>query len=106
MRFFEWKNKRVTESDLFVKLNKEELDELEPLFPGIAEACVEFDGYYVFVNREKQTITPLRVASMAFGGMYYVPPYGKELGDVEISFEKFTWQPYTELEIKCDQEDE
>lgn len=107
MRIFEWKNKRVTDSDLFVKLNVDELNELASMFPEIKKACVEFDGYYVFINSEKKTIIPLRMASMAFGGMYNgSPPYGNEVVDATICFEDLTWQPFTEYEIKHDIKDE
>ncbi len=101
MRIFEWNNKKVSEADLFVKLDKEELNNLSGLFPEICNACVDFDGYYVFINSKKQTITPLRKPSLAFGGMYNNhPPYGKELNETTVTFKDLTWQQYTEIELQ------
>jgi hypothetical protein len=98
MRIFEWKNKRITEADLFIKLDENELKNLAKLFPDITDACTEFDGYYVYVNTNKKTIIPLRMLYQAFSGLYNGnTPYGEELYDIVIDFNELTWQPYTEL---------
>ncbi len=99
MLILEWTNKNVTEADLFIKLDKGEMDKLESLFPEIRKGWHNvLDSGYVFLNREKKTITPLNVLSLAFGGQYNgYPPYGGEV-DTEIDFTKFTWVPYTECE--------
>ncbi len=99
MRIFEWKNKHVTASDLFIEMEKHEMDKLESLFPEIRNAGNELnDSGYVFVNREKKTITPLNMLSLAFGGQYNgYPPYGDEI-ELEIDFTELTWVSYTEFE--------
>lgn len=99
MLIVEWTNKNVTESDLFIKLDKDEMDKLESLFPEIRKAWHKvLDSAYVFVNREKKTITPLNDISLAFGGQYNgYPPYGNEI-DAEIDFTELTWVQYTEIE--------
>ena len=99
MQIFEWKNKRVTESDLFIELEKHEIEKLESLFPEIRKARNEItDSGYVFVNRETKTITPLNMLSLAFGGQYNgYSPYGDEI-EVEIDFTELMWVPYTEFE--------
>ncbi len=101
MLILEWTNKNVTEADLFIKLDKDEMDKLESLFPEIRKAWHKvLDSGYVFVNREKKTITPLNVLSLAFGGQYNgYPPYGDEI-DTEIDFTELTWVQYTEFEIR------
>ncbi len=99
MLILEWTNKNVTGADLFIKLDKDEMDKLESQFPEIRKGWQEvFDAGYVFVNREKKTITPLNVLSLAFGGQYNgYPPYGNEI-DAEIDFTELTWVTYTEIE--------
>ena len=99
MLILEWTNKNVTEADLFIKLDKDEMDKLESIFPEIRKGWQEvFDAGYVFVNREKKTITPLNDISLAFGGQYNgYPPYGNEI-DAEIDFTELTWVQYTEIE--------
>ncbi len=101
MLIAEWTNKNVTESDLFIKLDNDEMTKLESLFPEIRKGWQEvLDSGYVFVNREKKTITPLNVLSLAFGGQYNgYPPYGDEI-DTEIDFTELTWVQYTEFEIR------
>ncbi len=69
MLILEWTNKNVTEADLFIKLDKDEMDKLESIFPEIRKGW-----HKVFVND----------ISLAFGGQYNgYPPYG-DVVDVEI----------------------
>lgn len=99
MRFFQWKNKRITNSNLFVQMNEDELMDLSSLFPEIQECCVSFDGFYVFIDMARKTIIPLRNPSFAFGGLYNGNmPYGEELKDITVDFKKLRWEPYTEFE--------
>ncbi len=101
MLILEWTNKNVTEADLFIKLDKGEMNKLESIFPEIRKGWQEvLDSGYVFVNRKKKTITPLNVLSLAFGGQYNgYPPYGEEIA-TEIDFTELTWVPYTEYKQK------
>ena len=46
MQIFEWKNKQITEADLFIRLDEKELESLVKLFPDIKEACAKNEGYY------------------------------------------------------------
>ena len=99
MQIVEWNNKRVTEADLFIKLNKGEMEGLKSLFPEIMSSGEQLDDSgFVFVNTEKKTITPLNMLNLAFGGQYngYLP-YGDEV-EVEVDFNELTWVPYTEYE--------
>ncbi len=101
MRVYEWKNSLITESDLFIELDDNDVSGLETLFPDLRETCVKFDKTYCFVNQEKKTITPLRQASYAFGGMYNSSsPIGDELKGVTVDFKELTWKSYTEFELK------
>ena len=101
MKVLEWKHKTITEADLFVELDQDESNELESLFPGFKEACDTLFGYFVFVNSNKKTVTPLRNYSFAFGNQYNgYPPYGQVLDGKVIDFKELSWQPYTEFEMK------
>ena len=99
MRIFEWNNKTVTEADLFIKLEKSEMETMKALFPEITKAQNQFDDSgFVFVNTTNKTITPLNELSLAFGGQYNgYSPYGGEV-ETEVDFNELTWVPYTEYE--------
>ena len=100
MRFFPWKNNRITDADLFVRIESDEIAEFEKIFPLIVEDSARFDkGYFGFVDTAKKTYTPMRDITFAFGGMYNgYPPYGDEVRDIEIDFNNLTWIPCLEIE--------
>ena len=99
MRILEWKNKQITEADLFVELDEDDIKRLGPLFPELKNACDDRMGYHVFVDTAKKTIIPMSHCSYAFGPQYNgYPPYGNVLNDIGIDFSELTWYPYAECE--------
>ena len=97
MRFFPWKNKQVTDADLFVAFDDDEMAEMKSLFSEAAERCCKLDDYYGFVDTKRKVFIQLNNPSMAFGGQYGEdPPYGAEFNDCQVDFKELTWEPYTE----------
>lgn len=99
MKFFPWKNKSVTNADIFVSFDSAEMKELMVLFPRLAMSCVNFDGFYGFVDTVRKRFIPLRNINLAFGNLYngYLP-FGEEIQDFYIDFKKLSWEPCTEYE--------
>ena len=100
MKFFTWNNINLTDADLFVRIEEDEIENLKSSFPQISESCVEFDdAYFGFVDSKKKTFTPLRTVAFAFGGQYNdCPPYGDEVKDVGIDLKSLSWNPCLEIE--------
>ena len=87
MIFVSWNNKRITEADIFVKLDDEEISILDSIFPQARTSCVHYGGYFAFIDTKRRLFIPLRKASYAFGGQYNgYPPYGVELTGFSIDF--------------------
>ena len=101
MIFVSWNNKRITEADIFVKFDDEEISILDSIFPQARTSCVHYGGYFAFIDTKRRLFIPLRKASYAFGGQYNgYPPYGEELTGFSIDFATLSWEPCTEMECE------
>lgn len=92
MRLYEWNNKIIGDYDLFAVLDKREVQSLVQLFHTNAAISSSLDGeeFYYFLNSENQTITPMPMLSLAFGGQYNSNlPYGCEITDIELDISSF-----------------
>lgn len=100
MRIFQWKNKRVTSADLFLRIEESEIKDIDAIFPEASEACTHFDNaYFAFVDTTKKLFIPMRNPSYAFGGMYNgYPPYGDEMTDTVIDMKELTWEAEAEID--------
>ena len=99
MKFFPWKNKKVTSADLFVAFDAAEMKELSARFPEVALSCADFDGFYGFVDTKRKLFIPLRDINLAFGNQYNgYPPYGEEIKECDVDFKELSWETCTEIE--------
>lgn len=53
MRVFQWKNKRVTNADLFLRIVEFEIKDIDAIFPEASEACTNFDNAYTRENTKR-----------------------------------------------------
>ena len=100
MRFFTWKNKRITDADLLVRIEDSEIEGVDAVFPEASKLCSHGDNaYFAFIDTERKLFIPMRLLSYAFGGMYngYLP-YGDEVTDTDINLKDLTWESETKLD--------
>ena len=101
MKFYSWRNKNITNADLFVAFDEEEMSRIKALFPEVEDCCYELGVYYGFVDTKRKVFIPLRIPSLVFGGQYNDDsPYGEELRECKIDFKELAWEPFTEIERK------
>ncbi len=100
MKFFTWKNKRITDADLLVRVEDSEISAVDTIFPEASELCSHGDNaYFAFIDTERKLFIPMRQLSYAFGGMYNgYPPYGDEVTDKVINLKDLTWESETKLD--------
>ena len=81
MQFWEWKNKRIGDFNIFAVLNENEKNELLAHYgTPLAESISLSEKYYYFINSKRKIITPMPELYFAFGGQYNgYPPYGNEI---------------------------